>query len=80
MGLGFQFMDDALDFKKSSEKGLKTDLKNGIVNAVIYKWLQKHPEAFAQYENGEVTLESLEDKVEEAIPRSCCLRSREDGI
>ncbi len=64
LGLGFQFMDDALDFKKNSEKGVKTDLKNGVVNAVVYRWFKKHPKNFDLYKKGEVSLESLEDKID----------------
>lgn len=66
LGLGFQFMDDALDFKKNSQKGIKTDLKNGVVNAVVYKWFQEHPEAFELYKKGDVSLESLGGQIDGA--------------
>lgn len=71
LGLGFQFMDDALDFKKNSEKGLKTDLKNGVVNAVVYRWFQSQPKAFDLYKRGEVSLEALEGQIEgESLKRA----------
>jgi geranylgeranyl pyrophosphate synthase len=61
LGLGFQLMDDALDFKKSSAKDLKTDLKNGIVNAVIYSWLKKNPKLLDLYKQKGQSLSSLEE-------------------
>ena len=63
LGLGFQLMDDALDFKKSSEKDLKTDLKNGIVNAVILSWFEKNPDLYNLYKDKEQSLQSLDEKV-----------------
>ncbi|MEE2742912.1 MAG: polyprenyl synthetase family protein [Bdellovibrionota bacterium] len=63
LGLGFQLMDDALDFKTSSEKDLKTDLRNGIVNAVILSWFEKNPNLYTLYKQKEQSLESLDEKV-----------------
>jgi geranylgeranyl pyrophosphate synthase len=53
VGVAFQLIDDTLDFNNSSEKNHLADLENGIVNAVIFEWLNLNPELNARYKNGE---------------------------
>lgn len=53
LGLAFQQIDDALDFSKDGQKDHLIDLKNGIVNSVIYEWLELNPEIKARFESGE---------------------------
>ena len=49
LGLGFQLIDDTLDFAQSSEKDLHLDLHNDQVNSVVMKWLEQNPEAFDSF-------------------------------
>lgn len=60
LGLAFQLIDDTLDYSGESLKDQELDLKNGIVNAVVYEMLDAHPEHFARFKNGE----NLKDVVE----------------
>lgn len=57
LGLAFQLMDDTLDFSASGEKDHLLDLQNGIVNSVIYEWLELNPESKLKFENGEKILD-----------------------
>ena len=52
LGLAFQLIDDTLDYSVDSQKDQELDLKNGIVNAVVYEMLDAHPEKFTQFKNG----------------------------
>lgn len=58
LGLAFQLMDDTLDYSETSDKDQALDLKNGIVNAVVFEFLEENPESFRRFKNGE-TLEDL---------------------
>ncbi len=60
LGLAFQLMDDTLDLSGQSKKDLALDLKNGLVNSVIYEWLLFNPIIHQKYKNGE-SLDSLLD-------------------
>ena len=60
LGLAFQLMDDTLDLSGQSKKDILLDLKNGVVNSVIYEWLLFNPSIHKRYKNGEL-LESLWD-------------------
>jgi geranylgeranyl pyrophosphate synthase len=53
LGLAFQLIDDTLDYSGDSQKDQELDLKNGIVNAVVFELLANHPELFARFKNGE---------------------------
>ena len=52
LGLAFQLIDDTLDYSGASQKDQELDLKNGIVNAVVYEMLEAHPENFARFKSG----------------------------
>ena len=56
LGLAFQLIDDTLDYSGSSLKDQELDLKNGIVNAVVYEVLDAHKEKFNRFKNGEELL------------------------
>jgi geranylgeranyl pyrophosphate synthase len=58
LGLGFQLIDDTLDFNGNKEKEALIDLQNGIVNMVLFDWMESDASAKKAYENGE-SLESL---------------------
>ena len=53
LGLAFQLIDDTLDYSGESLKDQELDLKNGIVNAVVYELLENNPELFARFKAGE---------------------------
>lgn len=53
LGLAFQLIDDTLDYSQDSQKDSELDLKNGIVNAVVYEFLNDHPQIFLKFKNGE---------------------------
>lgn len=53
LGLAFQLIDDTLDYSEDSQKDQELDLKNGIVNAVVFELLDLNPEAFKRFKNGE---------------------------
>ncbi len=53
LGLAFQLIDDTLDYSGDSQKDQELDLKNGIVNGVVYEMLAANPELFARFKNGE---------------------------
>lgn len=53
LGLAFQLIDDALDFSGSSQKDQELDLKNGLVNSVIYEWLLINPTIHQKFIDGE---------------------------
>lgn len=68
LGIAFQLMDDTLDFSGNSKKDNMLDLQNGIVNAVVFEWLELNPEYKEKFKNGE-NIKSLLDqnKLDEAI-------------
>jgi geranylgeranyl pyrophosphate synthase len=43
IGLAFQLMDDTLDFSGMSRKDFQLDLENGLVNSVLFEWLELNP-------------------------------------
>ncbi len=53
LGMAFQMIDDTLDFEDTSLKDTNIDIKNGILNIVVFKWLEKHPSIFKSYCAGE---------------------------
>ncbi len=53
LGQAFQLMDDVLDFSETSQKDPFLDMENGLANAVIYEWLEAHPQEHARYRQGE---------------------------
>lgn len=53
LGLAFQLIDDTLDYSGDSLKDQELDLKNGIVNAVVYEVLEGHPELMSRFKSGE---------------------------
>lgn len=53
LGLAFQMIDDTLDYSGDSQKDQELDLKNGIVNSVVFEMLDSHPELFARFKSGE---------------------------
>lgn len=53
LGLAFQMIDDTLDYNETSLKDQLLDLKNGVVNAVIFRHFELHPELFLKFKNGE---------------------------
>lgn len=56
LGIGFQLIDDTLDFTGNKEKEALIDLQNGIVNSVLYFWLEDNAEIKKRYESGEELL------------------------
>lgn len=58
LGLSFQFIDDTLDFSGNKEKEALIDLQNGIVNMVLFHWLENHDEIKESYLKG-ASLETL---------------------
>jgi geranylgeranyl pyrophosphate synthase len=52
LGYAFQLMDDTLDFSGSSNKDTLLDMKNGIVNSVLYEWLELNSEAHEKFKSG----------------------------
>lgn len=68
LGLGFQLMDDTLDFGGNSQKDAHLDMENGVISAVYFEWLSSHPEKLAAFREG-AEFKSLfnEDGLENAI-------------
>lgn len=83
LGLAFQQIDDTLDFSGDGLKDQHLDLKNGIVNSVVFNWLEKNPQHFARFQSGsdlesiflEMTTESLSSSVDEV--KNIALRNLE---
>ena len=63
-GLAFQWMDDIMDFSRNSSKELHLDIKNGMVNTVLYEYLEARPGLKRRFEKGE----SLNDLVDVSEP------------
>lgn len=53
LGLAFQQMDDTLDFSGNSKKDHLLDLENGVINAVLFEWLELNPDLKARFLAGE---------------------------
>lgn len=53
LGLAFQLKDDVIDFSGESKKDHLIDLENGLVNSVLYEWLELNREARERYFRGE---------------------------
>lgn len=68
LGIAFQLMDDTLDFSSESNKDANLDLDNGLVNAVLFQWLNFNPLAFEKYKNGTDLSELFDgEKIEKAV-------------
>lgn len=52
LGIGFQLMDDTLDFGGSSQKDEGLDMENGVISAVYFEWLCNHPEKMKAFKSG----------------------------
>lgn len=57
LGLAFQLIDDTLDYSGDSQKDQELDLKNGIVNAVVFELLNVHQDLFKRFKAGENLLD-----------------------
>lgn len=44
LGIGFQLIDDVIDYDPMGEKDFARDLKNGFINMVTWELIQNHPE------------------------------------
>ncbi|MBT7608662.1 MAG: hypothetical protein HN576_02830 [Bacteriovoracaceae bacterium] len=53
LGIAFQLMDDTLDFSGLNQKDYQLDLKNGMLNSVVYEWLELNPEKMKSFVEGE---------------------------
>ncbi|MDD4974016.1 MAG: polyprenyl synthetase family protein [Bacteriovorax sp.] len=53
LGLAFQLIDDTLDYSGDSLKDQELDLKNGIVNAVVFELLSTRPDLMERFKSGE---------------------------
>ncbi len=53
LGLAFQLKDDVIDFSGESKKDHLSDLENGLVNSVLFEWLELNREAKERYLRGE---------------------------
>lgn len=48
LGIGFQLVDDVIDYDPAGEKDFARDLKNGFINFVTWELIQHHPELVPQ--------------------------------
>lgn len=53
LGLAFQLIDDTLDYSGDSLKDQELDLKNGIVNAVVFELLSARADLMERFKKGE---------------------------
>lgn len=68
LGLAFQMMDDTLDFSGQSKKDHLLDLKNGVVNSVVFEWFTMRPEIFDKFKKGEDILSLVgEENLDKAV-------------
>lgn len=44
LGIGFQLVDDVIDYDPNGEKDFARDLKNGFINMVTWELIRKNPE------------------------------------
>jgi geranylgeranyl pyrophosphate synthase len=68
LGLAFQLIDDTLDFSGDSLKDQLLDIQNGVVNSVIFEYLETHPDKFKKFKERTllsdlVVLEDMEESV-----------------
>ena len=85
LGLGFQLMDDTLDFGGASQKDANLDLENGVISAVYFDWLQSHPEKLKSFKEGAsfkdvFTGENLESAIESIKAQAHANLDRADEI
>ncbi len=59
VGVAFQLVDDVLDFSDAPEKEPFNDLKNGQLNAVIYKIFEHAPSVKELFYSGKLSPESV---------------------
>jgi geranylgeranyl pyrophosphate synthase len=52
LGLAFQLKDDILDFSGGAYKDQGLDLKNGVVNSVLFELFMEHPSLYQQFQAG----------------------------
>jgi len=52
LGLAFQYIDDVLDFLKTSNKDYLLDVQNNQLNSVSFHWLKQRPELLHEYKKG----------------------------
>ncbi len=52
LGIAFQLIDDTLDFSGNSKKDMLLDLDNGIVNSVVFEWMELNPELKKRFQEG----------------------------
>ncbi|MDH5582112.1 MAG: polyprenyl synthetase family protein [Bdellovibrionales bacterium] len=52
LGIAFQLIDDTLDFSNHSNKDMLLDLDNGVVNSVVFEWLEHNPILKKRFEDG----------------------------
>lgn len=58
LGIGFQLIDDVIDYDPQGEKDFARDLKNGFVNMVTWELIQNNPELVPEIKaflHGQVT-------------------------
>ncbi len=68
LGVAFQLLDDILDFSDISNKETHLDLKNGVVNAVVYEWFILHPEIYEKFKAGVDIVDLFHsDRLDEAL-------------
>jgi octaprenyl-diphosphate synthase len=68
LGIAFQLMDDTLDFSENSQKDANLDLENGLVNAVLFQWLQLNPAINEKYISGTSLVELYNgEKIDKAV-------------
>lgn len=68
LGLAFQMMDDTLDFSGQSKKDHLLDLKNGVVNSVVFEWFSMRPDVFDKFKKGEDILSLVgEENLDKAV-------------
>ncbi len=53
LGLAFQQMDDTLDFSGNSKKDHLLDLENGVINSVLFEWMEFNPDLKERFLKGE---------------------------
>lgn len=59
LGMAFQLIDDTLDYSGDSLKDQELDLKNGIVNAVVFEVLASRNDLMERFRSGENLAELL---------------------
>ncbi len=68
IGLAFQMIDDTLDFSDNSQKDHLLDMENGIINSVIYEWLELNLEAKEAFKKGQKIVDLwTNNKLQESI-------------